>query len=480
MINRKVMSAIHPQPLMLGMASTLRAAALHVTDRLQAAGHETYWVGGAVRDLLRGVPPKDVDIATSARPDRIEALFRKTYDVGKAFGVICVRTGGRTFEVATFRHDQGYTDGRRPEGVRFTNAEEDARRRDFTVNGLFLDPRTDRLLDFVGGRADLEARVLRAIGDPEERFREDRLRMLRAARFAATLEFRVDPATAEAIRRAARHILEVSAERIRVELTRLLLEAPRPGRGLRMLRDLGLLKAVLPEVDALADQAQPPQFHPEGDVFEHTAIMLDALRKKRTPTLAYAVLLHDVGKPPTAVHSEEPDGSRRWRFNNHAVVGAEMAEAILRRLKAPAREIEDVSNIVRRHMQFIDAPHMRKATLRRWVGAPTFKDELEVHRLDCLASHGQMDNYRFLQAFRRELKAEPVLPQPWVTGRDLLALGLREGPDLGRWLRKAYDAQLASRFNDREAVLRWLRRAARRFAPEAARAAHDRSHRPMG
>lgn len=437
-------------------ATRAPSAALAMVQELRRAGFTAYWAGGCVRDMLMGREPKDFDIATSARPDEVLALFPRCLEVGRAFGVVQVLRDGMSFEVATFRQDAAYADGRHPEAVTFGGPEEDARRRDFTVNGLFYDPAEDRVLDYVGGQKDITARILRTIGPPDDRFAEDYLRMLRAARLASVLEFAIEAGTADAIRRLAPRISGVSAERIQQELTRLLLESPRPGQGLVLLRDLGLLAVLLPEVDRLAGQAQPPAFHPEGDVFTHTVQMLDAMREPTLP-LAYAVLLHDVGKPGTAVLAKEPDGTERIRFHGHAEAGAGIAEGILKRLRLPSREIEDVVYAIRNHMRFTDVQQMRRSTLRQLVGAPTFPLELELHRVDCLCSHGNLGNYDFLVRFRDELKNEPVLPPPWVTGHDLMALGLPEGPKVGAWHKKAYEAQIEGRFADREALLGWLR-----------------------
>ncbi len=438
-------------------ATNARDAALLVVRSLHRAGFQAYWAGGCVRDTLMGRKPKDYDVATSAAPDQVIALFPKTLEIGKAFGVVQVLSGEHATEVATFRRDLSYVDGRHPKGVEFCGPEEDARRRDFTINGLFYDPEKAAVLDFVGGQQDIKARVIRTIGSPDDRFREDFLRVLRAVRFSAVLGFTIDRETAGAIRKWAPRIADVSAERIQQELTRLLLEAPRPGHGVQMLHELGLLEVILPEVAATVGQQQPPAFHPEGDVFTHTVQMLD-LMKKPDVQLAYAVLLHDVGKPPTARTVRQADGTDRLRFDKHANVGADMAEAILRRLKLPARDIEAVSCCVGNHMRFSDVPRMRRATLRRLVGAPTFPVELELHRLDCAASHGDLSNYEFLQRFVEELKNEPALPPPWITGDDLIALGLKEGPELGRWHKKAYEAQIEGRFGDREALLGWLKK----------------------
>lgn len=430
--------------------------ALGIARRLADAGHRALLAGGCVRDMLMQRPAKDFDIATSATPDQVEALFAHTHALGKAFGVIQVLVDGSPFEVATFRSDLAYVDGRRPEGVVFSSPELDAQRRDFTVNGLFYDPLTGRVIDHVGGQDDLKRRVIRAIGAPRQRFAEDFLRMLRAARFASTLEFEIDPETAAAVRALAPEITMISAERIAQELTRLLTESPRAGRGVRLLHDLGLLQQVLPEIPPMIGCEQPPQFHPEGDVFVHTMLMLDALEKP-SPLLAWSVLLHDVGKPPTFAVTREPDGSDRIRFNNHAEVGARMAEDILRRLRMSNELTDAVVHCVRNHMRFGDAGRMKESTLRKLVGAPTFATELELHRIDCLSSHADTSNVDLLKAFVEKIRNEPVLPKPWLGGRDLIAMGLTPGPEFSRWLQLAYDAQLESRFPDRNALFDWLR-----------------------
>lgn len=435
------------------MNAPVPAAPLAVLRTLRENGHEAFLVGGCVRDLLLGREPKDWDVATNALPDRIEALFLKTVAVGKAFGIIAVvANDGSMVEVATYRADAPYADGRHPGAVAFTDARKDALRRDFTVNALFLDPTTGEIRDFVGGRADLDARIIRAIGDPETRFSEDHLRLLRAVRFASVLGFSIDPATFAAVQKLAPHIHRISAERIRDELFRLLTEAPQAGVALQLLRDAGLLKEILPEVEALVGVEQPPEFHPEGDVFTHTKLMLGALPPKPSLRLALAVLLHDVGKPPTANFATLPDGTQRWRFENHAPVGADMARAILERLRAPNALVDDVCAIVAGHMRIADADKMRPPKLRRLIGAPTFEDELELHRLDCTSSHAILDVYDFLKAKQAEFAAEPVLPPPLVTGRDLIALGHAPGPHFAQILRDAYDRQLEGE-TDKAALL---------------------------
>jgi poly(A) polymerase len=433
-----------------------KQAALAIVQQLEKAGFQAYWVGGCVRDMLMGREPKDYDVATNATPDQVISIFPNALAIGKAFGVVQVVIEGEPHDVATFRRDISYEDGRHPTSVVFTSAEEDARRRDFTINGLFYEPVREQLVDYVGGQSDIAARVVRTIGRPEQRFSEDALRMLRAIRFSSTLEFTIEPETLSAIRAMSPRITKVSAERIQHELTLLLTESPRAGNGLKMLRESGLLKFILPEVEQMSGQDQPPAYHPEGDVFTHTVMMLNAMRNPSI-ALAYAVLLHDVGKPATAEKTVEPDGSERWRFHGHAKTGSEMAEQIMRRLKLPNREIEMVAHCIRNHMHFIDVQKMRRSTLRQFVGTPTFPIELELHRLDCLSSHGDLANHAFLEKFLNDLQNEPALPPPWITGNDILSLGIPTGREVGVWHKKAYEAQLEGRFENREDLLAWLR-----------------------
>ena len=431
-------------------------AAVAVTRRLRAAGFESYLVGGCVRDLLVGRDPRDYDVATAAQYEDIRRLFPDVIETGVAFGVMRVREADAWVEVSTFRRDIGSPDGRHPERVECAQAEEDARRRDFTINGLFLDPLTDRVLDFVGGRRDLEHRLIRAIGNPDERFREDYLRMLRAVRLAATLQFEVEFQTLEAIRRLSPNIGKISAERIQYELTLMLTESPKAGRGLRLLRDSFLLREILPEVAAMSNVAQPRDYHPEGDVFEHTAVMLDLMPLPRAPELAYAVLLHDVGKPKVQTVKAGDTGTARPFFPEHAERGAELAESILRRLRLPNRVIEIVVSCVKNHMRFMNARDMRPAKLRAWIAQPSFEIELELHRLDCLASHGDLSNYDYIREFMEKIRSEKKLPDPWVTGDDILRMGVPQGPAVGRFHRMAFEAQLDGQFPNRAALLSWL------------------------
>jgi tRNA nucleotidyltransferase/poly(A) polymerase len=426
--------------------------AVEVVRRLQATGFIAYWAGGCVRDLVLNRQARDYDIATNAVPDKVMELFPKSVAVGKSFGVVRVPVADHWYEVATFRQDADYEDGRHPLRVTFSDPESDAQRRDFTVNALFYDPVRQEVIDYVAGLEDLGHRLIRAVGEPLKRFQEDHLRLLRAVRFAATLEFALDEVTAQAIRDTAGRIALISAERVRDELTRLLVESARAGDALVLLRDLGLLREVLPEIDAMQGVEQPPEYHPEGDVFQHTVAMLNGMRTDDA-RLAWAVLLHDVGKPSTAQFKEG-----RWRFECHAGVGEVQTRAILARLKFSSDDMNAIAFMVGNHMRFVDVKSMRRATLRRLVGAPTFPQELDLHRLDCLACHGDLENYHYLGEFRRQMESEPVLPAPWVDGRDIMALGVPEGREVGVWRKKAYDAQLEGIVADREALLAWLRR----------------------
>lgn len=425
------------------------AAAREVSHVLRRAGFQALFAGGCVRDALLGRSLKDIDIATSALPDQVESLFPgRTVAVGKSFGVIVVLQDGFSFDVATFRTDGAYADGRHPDAVVFATAEGDAQRRDFTVNGLFCDPEDGAVTDYVGGLADLDARAIRAVGEPEARFREDHLRMLRAVRFASVLGFEIAPETWAAVRAHAEWVRSVSAERVAVEFIRMLCESPRPSVGLELLRLSGLLECFLPEVAALHGTRQPPKFHPEGDVWTHTCLMLDELPAPRDPDLALAVLLHDIGKPVTYFEQREGDGADvRIRFPNHAPVGAGMAEAILLRLRQPAARVETVKALVAGHMHFVEAERMRRAKLRRFLGEPCFPKMLELMRLDVMYSNGDFSAWRFLKGAFDSFVSEPVLPEPLVKGRDLLAWGIAPGPEMGCLLNELYDAQLEGRFD---------------------------------
>ena len=433
--------------------SMMESAARRIVRKLRAAGHVAYYAGGSVRDLVRGQVPKDIDIATDARPETVQKMFSRTYAVGAHFGVIVVLEDGFQFEVATFRSDGAYLDGRHPTEVHFATAAEDAARRDFTINGMFFDPEANEFVDFVGGRADLRARLIRAIGDPGQRFAEDRLRMLRAVRFATVLEFEIESLTWDAVAAHAPSINEISAERIREELVRIFI-SPQRVRGWDLLDASGLMGAILPEVEAMKGCEQPPQFHPEGDVFKHTRIMLDLLPKEVSLTLVFSVLFHDIGKPPTS----SVDENGRIRFNGHDRIGAEMTEVIMQRLRFSRAEIDATVEAVRQHMVFKDVPNMRVAKLKRFMARPTFADELELHRVDCQSSHGMMENYDFLRQKRDEFANEPIIPPPLVRGNDLLALGLKPGPKIGEILEAVETRQLEGALRDREEALEWVKR----------------------
>lgn len=429
----------------------MKDTAINIVKRLRGAGHTAYFNGGCVRDMVRGVEPQDIDIATSATPEQVQALFAKTVPVGAAFGVVLVLEDGHQFEVATFRSDEAYVDGRRPTSVRYGSPEEDARRRDFTINGLFYDPIADQIIDFVGRRADIERKLVRTIGEPRERFTEDKLRLLRCVRFAANLGYEIEPATFDAVKEMAAEINVVSAERIRDELVKIFTRA-NAGRGLELLDTSGLLQEILPEIAAMKGVEQPPEFHPEGDVFKHTRLMLDTLPLNPSMVLAFAVLLHDVGKPPTFVRA--PD---RIRFNEHDRIGAEMTETILRRLRFSNDEIEKITLCVREHMKFQFVKEMRQAKLKRLMARETFPDELELHRIDCASSHRNLENYEFLKTKATEMPPEVLKPQPLLTGHDLLALGLKPGPSVGQILHEVEELQLEERLKTREEALEFAK-----------------------
>ena len=411
------------------------ALARSVIAKLRGAGHRAFLVGGCVRDLLLGCAPKDYDVATDARPDRIMDLFPNSGRVGAQFGVVLVRDFFSQVEVATFRSDCDYSDGRRPDSVHFeTDPRQDVLRRDFTINGLMLDPETGEVLDFVGGRADLQKRLIRAIGDPDMRISEDHLRLLRAVRFAARLGFEIEPATFAAIQRHHALIQKVAVERIHDELVRILTEGG-ARRGLELLDSSGLLADILPEVAAMKGVGQPAQFHPEGDVWTHTLMLLEQLEHP-TPTLALGALLHDVGKPPTYRVAD------RIRFDGHAEVGAEMARTILGRLRFSRDIIDQVEALVANHMKFMNVSRMKESTLKRFLRTPDFPELLELHRLDCMAGSRDLSNYELVQARLAELPEEHLKPEPLLTGDDLIAAGYKPGPLFARMLTAVEDAQL--------------------------------------
>lgn len=440
------------QPTMNTALGTSAQRAAEIVRTLQRADYAAFWVGGCVRDFLLGRKPGDYDVATSARPEQIEALFPKTIPVGRKFGVIIVLVGDEQFQVATFRAEADYRDGRRPETVRFADARADAERRDFTVNGLFYDPIAEKIHDWVGGEVDLRARLIRTIGSPDERFAEDHLRLLRAVRLATQLEFEIEPGTFAAIKTHAAKIQLISAERIRDELIKLFGSA-HASRGLELLRESGLLEYVLPEIAATVNCEQSPEHHPEGSVFNHLRLMLAKMPPDAPLLLPWAVLLHDVAKPLTA--SRDPQ-TGSIHFYEHEKIGAELTEKILERLRFPRKDIETVATVVRYHMQFKDARQMRKATLRRMLLRETFSLELQLHRLDCLGSNGRLDAYNFLVEQQAELARQPEMRPPLLTGNDLIALGLKPGPEIGALLNEIRDKQLAEELRTREEALEWV------------------------
>jgi tRNA nucleotidyltransferase/poly(A) polymerase len=435
------------------MSESLEATAREIVQRLRDAGNVAFYAGGCVRDMLRGVPPHDYDIATSARPEQVQELFRRTYGVGAHFGVIVVHERGHDFEVATFRSDGAYIDGRRPESVVFSSPQQDAERRDFTVNGMFFDPLKGEVIDYVDGEKDLIQRRLRAIGDPAARFREDRLRILRAVRFATVLGYEIDPATWEAVGASAPQIHEVSAERIREEFVKILVH-PNRLRGFDLLDQSGLFGQIIPEFEALRGCTQPEQFHPEGDVFVHTRAMIGLLPPVEVSVpLVFSVLLHDIAKPPT--RTVDPTG--RIRFNGHDKLGAEMTAVIMERLRFSRAEIDATVEAVDQHMVFKDVQNMRVAKLKRFMARPNFEDEMELHRVDCTSSHGYLDNYEYIRTRQEEFANEPLIPEPLITGDDLIDLGLKPGPQFKQILEAVQSRQLEGTLSSSEAALNWVK-----------------------
>ncbi len=422
------------------------ALARRVIEALKSSGYQAFLVGGCVRDWLLGTEPQDWDVATDATPAQILQLFPDANRIGAQFGVVLVRAGAAMVEVATFRSDGEYADGRRPVTVRYeTEPRQDALRRDFTINALFLDTETEAVIDYVSGQDDLRAGVVRAIGEAERRFREDHLRLLRAIRFAARLGFHIDAATWRAICEMAREVTGVAPERVREELTRILTEGG-ARRGFELLEASGLLAILLPEVAAMRGVEQPPQYHPEGDVWVHTLLLLQKLRQP-SATLAWAALLHDVGKPPTFRMAD------RIRFDGHAEVGMTMARAILGRLRFGNAEAEQIEQLIGSHMKFKDAMAMRESTLKRFVRQPRFEEHLELHRIDCLSSNGSTETYDFVKRKLGEFSEEQLKPAPLITGRDLIARGYAPGPEFARMLTAVEDAQLEGSLGSREEAL---------------------------
>jgi poly(A) polymerase len=433
-------------------SSEARAAAERVVRRLRTTGHEALLAGGCVRDLLLGREPGDYDIATSARAEQVRRLFPRTVPVGVQFGVVLVIQDGIRIEVATFRRDGAYLDHRHPTHVEFCGAREDALRRDFTINGMFLDPETNEVLDYVGGRDDLQAGVLRAIGNPADRFDEDRLRLMRAVRFAARFGYAIDPPTWEAVRRLAPGIEAIAAERIGEEMVKILLEGS-ARRGFELLSESGLLKVVLPEIEAMRGVEQSRDHHPEGDVFAHTLSCLAKVEQRHGEALALAILLHDVAKPLT--QARRPDG--RITFHRHCDEGAELARAICRRLRRSREVGERVAWLVENHLRHLQVREMRVATLRRFLGHPDIDDLLELVRIDALSGSGDLSSWEFCRERMKDFGEGPRRPEPLLRGRDLLDLGYRAGPAFGRMLEEAYDAQLEGEIRSSEAAREWVR-----------------------
>ena len=430
-----------------------KAAAVEIIGKLQEEGHIAYLAGGCVRDMLRGEIPKDYDIATSALPEQITSIFSKTREVGVHFGVVIVIKDNQAFDVATFRNDGSYNNGRHPEDVTFSTPEEDTARRDFTINGIFFDPISQKHIDFVNGRSDIEKKVVRAIGDPDLRFQEDHLRLLRAVRFAARFNYEIEEKTWKSIKLNASEISKISKERVRDELTKILLNENRV-LGFDLLVDSGLMVHIIPEILQLRGCEQPPQFHPEGDVFVHTRLMLSLLKDNPSIELVLSVLLHDIGKPATYSFDEAAD---RIRFNGHDKLGAEMSNQILRDLKFSNSIIEDVVQMVANHMTFKDVQKMRQSKLKRFMSRSTFSDEKELHRVDCLGSWGGLDNYDFLNEKMIEFANEPIIPAPLLTGKDLIEFGWAPGPNLGETLNSVQDLQLEGTLNSKEEALEWIK-----------------------
>jgi len=421
-----------------------KRGALEIVKKLREAGNEALWAGGCVRDHILGVEPEDYDVATNARPEEVQKIFARTIPIGAQFGVIIVLLDGIQFEVATFRADVGYEDGRHPKEVRFCSAQEDAKRRDFTINGMFFDPVEEKVIDYVGGQEDLESKTIRAIGEPVHRFEEDKLRLLRAVRFSARLEYPIEENTFNALKKLASQIDQVSAERIRDELVKMFI-SKNPHKALDLLRDTGLLHEILPEVEKMIGVQQPPEFHPEGDVYVHTRMLLEQLDHP-TEILAIAALLHDVGKPPTFQQLD------RIRFNTHEHVGARMTEKICKRLKFSNEQTRQIVECVENHMKFKDAPKMRESKLKRFLARDTFETELELHRIDCLSSHGMLNIHKFCQDKIKEFEEAQIdiQPKPIVTGNDLIELGSKPGPPFKKILDQLYDLQLEHQINTKE------------------------------
>jgi len=436
--------------------SELRLNADNIVRKIRSNGYEAFFVGGCVRDLLMTAEPKEYDITTNAKPEEISKIFKKTIPIGENFGVVLVLYNGFQFEVATYRKDLGYSDGRHPDEVEYTKSvQEDVLRRDFTINGMLLDPMQGRLIDYVGGKDDIERGIIRTIGEPHNRFEEDKLRMLRAVRFSARFKFKIDRGTSDAIVKNCSKINDVSPERIRDEIIKIITQ-DNPGPGVTLLSKLGLLKEVLPDVEAMQGVKQPEEFHPEGDVFLHTCLVLDKLFENTngnySQELAMGALLHDVGKPPTFTVSD------RIRFNAHDRVGADMSRDICRGLRLSNKQIDRIYSLIKEHLRFKDVFKMKKSTLKRFLATPYFHEHLELHRADCLASHGMLDAYNLVLEKLGELEEDDIKPVPIVTGKDLISLGYTPGPVFSDILGYLNEAQLEGIISNKGEAIDYISR----------------------
>ena len=435
-----------------------------IASVLKKNGFEAFYAGGCVRDFLLKKQPKDYDIATSALPDEIEKLFDRTNGIGKKFGTIGVLINESLIEVTTFRSDETYLDGRHPTNITFTSAEKDAERRDFTINGLFMNPDTLEIVDFVDGQDDLKKRIVKAIGDPDHRFSEDHLRMLRAVRFAHTLEFDIDSETYKSIKKNAHKISVISAERIENELSRILIESQNPGDALQTLHDIGLLEYILPEVEKLIGVEQPPDHHPEGDVFTHVKLMLNLSKTSEINAnylkreLVYSILFHDISKPEMYMEEKQEDGTIRIRFVGHEKKGAEVTKEILNRLKISTKEKNKIVDVIANHMLPFQSQQMKLSSLKKLVGSPFFDLLLELHRIDGLGSKGLLDSYKFLKKKREEFSNEIILPQRLISGNDLKDIGIDEGLKIKKILDEVYELQLNEVLLNYDDAINWVKK----------------------
>ncbi|MGH7901421.1 MAG: CCA tRNA nucleotidyltransferase [Thermodesulfobacteriota bacterium] len=428
--------------------------AMDTVGLLRRSGHKAFFVGGCVRDVAMHINPKEYDISTSADPHEVMRIFPNSITVGVNFGVVIVLRDRFKFEVATFRREESYSDGRHPDNVIYSDDEtEDVLRRDFTINGMLYDPFSEELIDYTGGLNDIMGETIKTIGNPNERFKEDKLRMLRAVRFGAQLDYEIEKTTLGAIKEMASSILHVSAERIRDEILKIITQE-HPGKGLRLLRETGLLKYILPDVDRMHGVPQPPNFHPEGDVFNHTCLIMDKLYKitdgKQSPELAIGALLHDVGKPDTYTESD------RIRFNGHDRIGAEISRRICKGLKLSNKQIEIIASLVREHLKFKDVFNMRESTLKRFLGMPNFEDHLKLHLADCLASHGLTEAYEFVMKKLGEIKIEELKPKLLLNGFDLIEMGYTPGPIFSKILDSLEEAQLEGTLKIKDDATRFV------------------------